>query len=182
MPYPTEHKPKTHARIVRAASRLFRRRGFARTGVDRLMADAGLTRGGFYAHFADKSRLLVEALEQAFDESRDNLLARGLEHLRGTDWVRAAGRRYLTSEHARAPADGCPIPSLGAEVSRAPRSVRVAFEKRLLEIADGMRRRLGDRNRRRALRLLASWTGAMLLARAVADPALSEEILSAARD
>lgn len=184
MPYPPDHKPKTHARIVRVASRLFREAGFQATGVDRLMSAAGLTRGGFYAHFRDKTQLLVESLELVLDESRANLLERGLGELEGEAWARAAAKRYLSPGHRSAPGDGCPVPALGAEVARAPRSVQRAFAARLDGILTGMAARLGGgaAGRRRAIQLLSSWVGALLLSRAVGERRLGEEILAATRD
>lgn len=183
MVYAPTHKPKTHARIVSVASKLFRAEGFRATGVDRLMSAAGLTRGGFYAHFRDKSALLLEALETAFDESSDNLFARGHEQLRGEDWVRAAARRYLSPAHRSEAAQGCAVPSLGAEVARAPAPARRVFGRRIAAIIDGMTERLGGgaQARRRAITLLSSWAGGILLSRATLDPKLSEEILAAVR-
>jgi len=184
MPYSPEHKPRTHARIVGVASRLFRRDGYQSTGVDRLMSAAGLTRGGFYAHFRDKTQLLIESLELAFDESRANLLERGHEDLVGEAWVRAAARRYLSPEHRSGLADGCAVPALGSEVARAPRPVQRAFARRITELIEAMAERMGGgaHARRRALALLSSWVGAMVLSRAVGDEALGEEILAASRD
>ncbi|MBK9001324.1 MAG: TetR/AcrR family transcriptional regulator [Myxococcales bacterium] len=183
MPYSPEHKPKTHARIVAVASRLFRQEGFRATGVDRLMSAAGLTRGGFYAHFRDKAQLLIESLERAFDESHANLLERGHEELEGEAWARAASRRYLSDEHRAGLADGCAVPALGAEVARAPRSVQKVFARRIDGLLDAMAERLGGgvRARRRAIALLSSWVGALVLARAVGDKELGAEILGAVR-
>lgn len=184
MPYPAEHKLKTHARIVDMASRLFRRDGYAGTGVDTLMNAAGLTRGGFYAHFRDKAALLSEALDRAFDESYENLLEGKLEAVTGTEWLRAASRRYLSSSHRQSPDLGCAIPALGAEVSRAPARVRRRFASQVKRMIDGMSERLGGgaRGRREATALLASWVGAILLARAVGDSALADEISASVRE
>ncbi|MCK6534662.1 MAG: TetR/AcrR family transcriptional regulator [Polyangiaceae bacterium] len=183
MPYPPDHKPKTHARIVRVAARLFRKDGFQATGVDRLMSAAGLTRGGFYAHFRDKTQLLIESLERVLDESQENLLGRGLDALEGDAWARAAAKRYLSSAHRAGPADGCPVPALGAEVARAPASVQKVFAARIDGILRQMAARLGGgtAGRRRAIQLLSSWVGALLLARAVGERRLGEEILAAVR-
>jgi TetR/AcrR family transcriptional repressor of nem operon len=184
MPYSAEHKPKTHARIVEHASRLFRRDGYADTGVDALMNAAGLTRGGFYAHFRDKAALLAEALERAFDESHDNLLGGRLAHLSGREWLRAAGARYLAASHRDSPDQGCAIPALGAEVSRAPKRVRRRFGLQVVRMLDGIGERLGGGadGRREAMALLASWVGAILLARAVGDSELADEIGAAVRE
>lgn len=180
MPYSPEHKADTRARIVAAASRLFRRDGYQQTGVDALMGAAGLTRGGFYAHFADKSALLVEAIDHAFDESVENLLGRGLEDREGADWLRAACDRYLTPKHRRHPESGCAVPALGSEVARAPRSVRKAFDARQRQMVDLIADRLGG-DREMATALLASWVGALVMARIAPRRAQAEAILEAVR-
>ena len=185
MPYSAEHKARTRARILNAATQLFRREGFAQTGVDTLMAEAGLTRGGFYAHFRDKIDLFVHALHAAFDESQLNLLARGLEGLQGKAWRAAATRRYLNLNHRMHAAMGCAIPSLGAEIARGPREVRRVFAKRFETLIDSIAERLGGdpaAARREAIALLSQWVGAMVIARAVPDRELAEEILEASQD
>jgi TetR/AcrR family transcriptional repressor of nem operon len=182
MPYSEDHKKRTRRRIVHAASRLFRRRGYRRTSVDALMADAGLTRGGFYAHFRGKSELFAEALRASFAESKDNLLANGLEDARGDAWLDAAARRYLRAAHRSHPDRGCAIPSLGQEVAGAPRSVRKVFETELETLIEQLAARVGGPHpRETAIRALTTWVGAMLLGRAVTREDLIEEIFAAAR-
>jgi TetR/AcrR family transcriptional repressor of nem operon len=183
MPFPAGHKAKTHARIVKTASRLFRRDGYASTGVDRLMDAAGLTRGGFYAHFRDKAALLAEALDRAFTESRRALLDGELAELGGQSWLERATDTYLSSFHRKNPAMGCAIPALGAEVARAPARVRKAFAANIEMMISQFAQRLGGdpESRRRAIALLSTWTGAMVLARAVGDDALADEIIESVR-
>jgi TetR/AcrR family transcriptional repressor of nem operon len=183
MPWSPQHAERTRSKIVRAASRLFRRDGFAATGVDASMAAAGLTRGGFYAHFEDKVHLFADALESAFDEAEARLLDRRFAELRGEAWIEAAAGLYLDPRHRDAPERGCAIPPLGAEIARAPRRVRNVFTARVDRLVGRMAERIGgDGARARALRLLCTWVGALVLARAVTDAALSDEILDAARD
>ncbi|MBX3272751.1 MAG: TetR/AcrR family transcriptional regulator [Sandaracinaceae bacterium] len=181
MPESSEQKARSRARIVEAASRLFRGRGYRDTSVDDLMADAGLTRGGFYAHFESKAALLGAALEAAFAESRRNLFEGRLAALRGDAWRRAASERYLSREHQRRPEEGCAVPALGAEVARAEPEVRDAFEAEVRAILDAMSERL-DGDRARAMRLLSTWVGATLLSRAVHSPRLADAIRRAARE
>ena len=181
MGYAPDHKSKTHERIVSAAAKLFRRDGYSATGVDRLMHAAGLTRGGFYAHFRDKAALLVEAIDSAFEESKNHLLSGKLSELKGREWRRAASERYLAASHRDEVATGCAIPALGAEVARSPLRVRRRFTANVESLVAASSERLGG-DRRQAIALLSSWIGALLLARAVSDPKLSAEILSAARD
>jgi TetR/AcrR family transcriptional repressor of nem operon len=181
MPYPPDHKPRTRVRIVSTAARLFRERGYSRTSVDDLMAEAGLTRGGFYAHFESKTMLLVAAIEHAFQESRANLLEGRLASLRGPQWRMAAAERYLADAHRAQPGQGCAVPALGAEVARGEPTVRDAFERELARLVAGMAERLGG-DRAQALRALSTWVGAITLARAVRDPELARAILDAARE
>ena len=187
---PRTKKERTHQRIVGVAARLFRKHGYDATGVDTLMGEAELTRGGFYAHFRDKAGLFAEALDHAFDESTENLLARGLEALRGEAWAARAAERYLDMAHRDRPASGCAVPALGAEVARAPRGVRARFTRRASLLVELVAERLAPEGadakarahaRREAIAMLARWAGAMLLARAVDDRTLAEEILRAAR-
>lgn len=183
MPWSPDHKARTRERIVRAASKLFRRRGYEQSGVDEVMAAADLTRGGFYAHFEGKSDLFAEALERAFDESEHNLFEGRLAGLEGDAWHAAAAARYLATKHRDQPEAGCPIPALGAEVTRGPRALRGRFGARVARVVDRIAERLGGGPgaRRRAIVLLSTWAGAVLLARAVGDRALADEILDAAR-
>ncbi len=174
-----ERKARSRARIVAAAAKIARSKGFAGAGVDRVMAAAGLTHGGFYAHFRDKWSLMAEALRSAFDEAEQNLLG-GLDGMEGEEVLRAASERYLSVSHVEHPQAGCAIPSLGGEIARAPRGVRAAFRERFLRLVDAHVARFGGdpaAARRRVLVTFASWTGALLLARAVDDASTRDEIL-----
>lgn len=179
---PSTKKERTHERIVAKASRLFRRDGFDGTSVGDLMRAAGLTHGGFYAHFRDKTALVSEALEAAFDQSERHLFAGALEGLEGEAWVEAAAGRYLAMSHRDQRAEGCAIPALGAETGRAPPRVRSVFARRVERVVDAIAERLGGASHRPdAWRLLATWVGALLLARAVPDRRLAAEILGTVR-
>ncbi len=159
-------KEQSHLRIVKAASRLFRRDGQLATGIDKVMSEAGLTHGGFYAHFRDKSVLFAEALDHAFDEAEENLLFRGLDALRGKAYVQAATKRYLATSHRNRPAEGCAIPSLGAEVARSPANVRRRFTGRVEKISQQIAERLdGPDAELRALNLLSLWVGTLIVGR-----------------
>ena len=179
----SDQKARSRARIIEVASRLFRERGYRATSVDDLMAGAGLTRGGFYAHFADKGALLRASLEHAFDEARRQLFDGRLRGLEGERWLRAASRRYLRLGHREHPELGCAIPSLGAEVARVGPEARTAFAGEVERMVAGMAARLGgDDAEARARRTLATWVGAMVLARAVDDEELAERMLDAAHE
>ena len=180
MSYPPEHKVKTHTRIVTAAAKSFRQAGMLATGIDQLMADAGLTRGGFYAHFRSKAALFAESLQAAFAEARENLLFKGLDKRSGHEWVQAASKRYLAKSHRDTPDEGCAIPALGAEVARAPDEVKEAFEREVDGIITAISER-GGLSKPEATALLATWVGGITLARGMKDPAASSQVLEDCR-
>ena len=184
MRYPTDHKQKTHARILREAGRLFRARGYKGCGVDDVMKAAGLTPGGFYAHFDSKEALLAEMLAGAIEQTRDQLL-QGLDKTEGVEWLQKVVKRYLTSTHRDAVATGCALPSLISELTRMGDEGQQQFEAYLLELVSEMEekmpRGLGLDGVDRVLATLALFVGGLSLARAVADPALSARILAACR-
>jgi TetR/AcrR family transcriptional repressor of nem operon len=178
-----QQKARTRARIITAASRIARARGFGGAAVDRVMATAGLTHGGFYAHFRDKWALMEEALHAAFDESETNLLG-DLDGAMGDAVLRAGADRYLTVAHAEHPHAGCAIPALGGEVARAPEGPRAVFRERVERLVQKQAELVGgdaEAARQRVIVTLALSAGALLLARAVGEPRLRDEILSAAR-
>jgi TetR/AcrR family transcriptional repressor of nem operon len=187
MRYAPDHKEKTRARILEAAGRVFRRQGFHAAGVDRVMEEAGLTSGGFYAHFDSKQALLAEALTQAGAETGSRLDA-GLRGLAGRAWVDAFLARYLAPSHRKAMEQGCPLAALVSEVARADGPARESFEAMVRELAA----RLSDQARGegrgpgpsdgRALAALALCVGGLGLARAVRDESLADQILEACRD
>ncbi|GAB3674493.1 TetR/AcrR family transcriptional regulator [Salinisphaera aquimarina] len=170
-------------RIVDRAAALFRERGFDGVGVAELMKAAGLTHGGFYGHFASKDELIAEACLRAIEQTGDRwqtLL--GANEAMPLD---AMARQYLSRRHRDNPGDGCVLASLGAEASRASPAVRGAFTRSvrrfigLLESA--VPRRTEARRRQQGVAACASLVGAVVLARAVDDASLSDEILAAVR-
>jgi TetR/AcrR family transcriptional repressor of nem operon len=181
----SDKKRNTHDRIVSGAARLFRGQGYSASGVDSVMAAAGLTAGGFYSHFKNKDALLAEALLLSFsgmpmpaevgypvpDESSHPL----------ENWV----QRYASELHRDHPAVGCSIPTLAAEVARQGPEVRAAFTEALLERVNALADKLGRRSHENvdaAIVAIAAAAGAILLARAVNDPELSTRVLRAVRD
>lgn len=184
MRYPPQQKRETRQRILEAAGRRFREKGFVAAGVDEVMRAAGLTAGGFYAHFASKRALLQEVLGRSLEATRTRLLG-GLEHLEGPAWIREVARRYLSRLHRDAVGDGCALPALTAEVSRQPAEVRAAFDEFLQEMLGELEAKMPaspDLSARdRTLGLLALFVGGLALARAVDDRTLSDRILLACR-
>lgn len=185
MRYSNAHKTKTRRRILDAASEAFRERGVAGTGVDEVMRRAGLTHGGFYAHFRDKAELVAEACSAGFDSGIPNLeriAALPTVHAR----VRALVLSYLGTRHRDHPSEGCLLASLGGEAARLDRAARDPFSRSLLAhrarfaTALALHPEPGE-NRRRVTALLSMLMGALVLARAIADPDESTALLSEVR-
>ena len=179
--YPKEQKARTRERIVAAAAEAFREEGIADVSVPMLMRRLGLTHGGFYAHFPSKEALVAEACARPL-LNRSAALAdlppdpETLHDLIGT---------YVSADRRDNPAESCPLPSLAGEVARATPEVRHAFTeatKAYLErVAALLPAEVAGRNPDQELALIAGMVGAILLARTVDDPDLSDRILTASR-
>jgi TetR/AcrR family transcriptional repressor of nem operon len=182
MRYSPDHKEKTRAKILESAATVFRRQGYHATGVDKVMEEAGLTAGGFYAHFPSKDALLAEAFEHIAAKG-SSTLERGLEDASDREWVREIVDRYLNDSHRRRPETGCPIPSLAPEVGRAGKAPRQAFERLVGSLIAKIAAHLPPEDaEERAIAITALCVGGMALARAVHDPGYSDRILAACRD
>ncbi|MCP3469332.1 TetR/AcrR family transcriptional regulator [Bradyrhizobium sp. CCGUVB1N3] len=185
MRYSREHKQETHDRIVRKASVRLREKGAHGIGVADLMKEAGLTHGGFYAHFDSREALVIEAFAHAMDRSMD--------HWRKMTGEVAPEKRlaliaesYLSALHRDDPGHGCSIPALGAEIARESPKTRKAFAGKLDEMIEtladhvtGVPRKAA---RKQAIATLATMAGTMLLARIAGSSELSDEVLKAGRD
>jgi AcrR family transcriptional regulator len=187
MRYPPQHKQHSRQRLLDAASRVFRERGYMGAGIDAVAAEAGMTSGAFYGHFPSKEACLVEVVRQATSQQERNR-ERGLDHLTGRDWTAGLLHRYLSPEHWRAVGAGCPIPTLISELPRCSAQVRAAFDDAFLKLVDRMATKLTDADdiepdgaERTALAAIAIAVGGLALARAVDDAELAERILDASR-
>jgi TetR/AcrR family transcriptional repressor of nem operon len=184
MRYPADRKQATRRKILDAALTVFRRDGYEGAGVDAVMAEAGLTAGGFYAHFKSKEALFAEAFVDAIKNAR---LIRGLESegVEGPERIRQIVGKYLSPAHRRFVTKGCPMPPLLSELSRQSEPIRRDFEEVLLEVAGVLAPHLPgeDAGRRedRALAMLATLIGGLSLSRGVAGEALGNRILAACR-
>lgn len=179
MPYPPEHKAQTRARIVASARALFNRHGFDQVTIDQVMARAGLTRGGFYHHFASKDELYTEAVASASSCSPfAREIARGAVRDRA-ELAHLLVDMYLADEMLRAIDDQCPLYALSTDVSRAGRRPREAYSRiveRMASVFGG-----AAREPERALAAVALCVGGMVLARTTHDPALAKTVRIAAR-
>ncbi|MHC3474435.1 TetR/AcrR family transcriptional regulator [Streptomyces sp. 7R007] len=179
--------------VIDSTARLIREKGADQVSVPQAMAAAGLTHGGFYRHFSSKEDLVAQALAAAFTERRqamDQFTDRS--PTAGADRAGHSARdafltAYLSDLHRDNPADGCPAAALAADAVRAePGSpVRAAFTAGLRDLVEGLQRLDGPSDdpgagRATALAELSTLVGAVLLARAADDAALSRDVLDAA--
>jgi TetR/AcrR family transcriptional repressor of nem operon len=173
----TNAKEATHERIVDAAARAIRRSGYHGTGVADIMKDAGLTHGGFYAHFASREAMLAEAADRAGGESVSMM-----EHIAAAtppkQILRAMMQGYLSKAHVEGIENGCAVAALGSEMPRQAPEVRRAATRRIKEMIDLVARQMPDWGQpgahERALFIIAAMVGTLTLARAVDDPKLSD--------
>ena len=190
MPYSAEHKADTRGRIVGAAADLLRSQGIPGTGVAKVMKHAGLTHGGFYAHFKSKDDLVAAAFEEAVIDAGKKL-TEGLQEIEGQERLAHYIGRYLSRIHRDNPELGCPLASLGAELSRGGPGAKEGFEKGLRRLILGLDKVLPpevtatlnenmaeDEN---VLAVMAMMVGGLMLSRAVADEDYSDHILRTTR-
>jgi TetR/AcrR family transcriptional repressor of nem operon len=168
-------------RILDAATKLFRERGIDGIGVDDLMKAAGLTHGGFYGHFKSKEDLVAQACARAVSRMRQNWV-NVVEQATG-DPLEALADTYLTAKHRDGAGRGCPMAALGPEIARQGPMVRHAFTDEFRPFLDYLSRIVqggsSSLRRQKALATYASLVGALVIARAVDDTTLSNEILAA---
>lgn len=186
MPYTAEHKQETRTRIIKSARRLFNRNGFAEVTIDEIMDDAGLTRGGFYKHFAAKEDLYTAAVLQFICNDMPEHWQR--THIdpqaRGRALARMIVDAYLSREHYDDRDASCPMIALPSDVARGNRGVKDAFRQVLqmiLTVFEDNAPRGKMSKRDQALATAATVIGGMVLARALDDPELSDELRDAAR-
>jgi TetR/AcrR family transcriptional repressor of nem operon len=177
-----QQKEATRTQILASASRLLRERGIAGTNVADVMGGAGLTVGGFYAHFESKQALVEATLRGALRASRVKL-RRGLEAMSPQGGVEAFVARYLSAAHRDDAAEGCPLPAVTSEIATTERAYAKALAAELFAAArlpDGIEPS-GISSRSLALGLAALLVGGLSLARALRGTPLSDEVLSSAR-
>lgn len=178
MRYDKGHKEATREKILVEAARRFREEGIDAVGVANLMGGIGLTQGGFYNHFDSKDALAREAMANALEATKARFEKDGS--------LVALVERYLSTAHRDHPGRGCPAATLSQEIARASDEVREGFTDELGEILATIRGALPDAMSARqkkaiAMAAFSSMVGSMTLARAVSDPALSDDILAAGR-
>jgi TetR/AcrR family transcriptional regulator, transcriptional repressor for nem operon len=173
MPWPKEHKRNTRERIVAAAAAAFRQQGIDQVSVADIMRRAGLTHGGFYAHFTSKEDLVAAALAHASAQVT-GMLATPTNDAESTDPLLRAAMTYLSSFHSAHPEQGCPVAALGPELIRAGlnfrRELAAEIRNRLNQLHDLTPPQLSPKIRRRQIAgALACMVGGVILARGLQE-------------
>jgi len=179
---PNSRKEDTHEHILDVAARAIRREGYAGVRVADVMKEAGLTHGGFYAHFPSRDALLVEALARAGRESAV-AVARAAEAKRekGISAFRSLVETYLADRHLGSRESGCPVAALGCEMPRQSKAVREASAERVQRLIVAVRETLPAGTRSAAAVVTGTLVGALQLGRALGDNAEGRALLAATR-
>jgi len=177
----SNRKEVTHLRIVETAARAIRRSGYDGTGVADIMKEAGLTHGGFYAHFPSRDAMLAEAADKAGEETMaiaEQIFAK----VAGEPAINALMNAYLSNEHVANIESGCSLAALGSEMPRQVPEVKKASTRRMKEMISLIESRLPDssNSHETALVMVSTMVGSLLLARAVDDAELSVALRQAA--
>lgn len=184
MRYAPDQSEKTKDRVVKIAAAEMRRRGPNDVGVAEVMRLAGLTHGGFYAHFAAKDDLIAAAIARMFEDSR----ARFREWTEGKekdDALRSYINAYVSTTHRDNPEGGCAVAALASEIHRQGDKARAAYDEGFAGLLRSLEKLLPERDetkrRAHAVQMLAEMTGAVSASRAISDRKLSDEILATVR-
>ncbi|MEU2226779.1 MULTISPECIES: TetR/AcrR family transcriptional regulator [unclassified Streptomyces] len=168
-------KAASRERVLRIAARKIRQDGMSGPGVAEIMREAGLTHGGFYKHFASRDDLIAQAATAALTEVSTTV--EQLAEKSGQEQRAGIIDAYLAKEHRDNPATGCALVTLGSAAGRGDPALKEAYEKRVRGYLDRFGGKDSEEARAEALLTLSALVGATLLARAVADPSLSDELL-----
>jgi len=186
MPYPAGHREEVRKRIVESARRLFNRRGFESVSIDSIMAEAGLTRGGFYNYFESKSDLYAETLGCFFTDPNWKSRWKGVQvNLASDDAGPQIVRAYLSRQHFDDVENSCPMTALPSDVARSDERVKTAFETVFQAMVALLGRNLKSGNRRRedtAMAIAALCIGGMVVARSMNNRDLADRLREAAKD
>jgi TetR/AcrR family transcriptional repressor of nem operon len=185
MRYAEHHKQETRERVLRIAARDLRQNGPDKVVIADVMEAAGLTHGGFYAHFKSKDVFLAETLDGIFIRAR----AKTREMVAGLPPRHALATyidNYVSVAHRDHPESGCPIVALNSDLPRQSQKFRDAFDRGVRSLVAALAGWLADAGEKQADTLapsiLSAMVGAVALSRAVSDRELSDELLKAARD
>jgi TetR/AcrR family transcriptional repressor of nem operon len=180
MPYPTGHRAATKKSIVESARKLFNRHGFENVSLSQIMAGAGLTHGGFYSYFKSKSDLYAEVLGCFFTDPQWKSCWEGVHvDLSSTDVGPQVVRACLSRQHFEDVENSCPMVALPTDVARSGASARRAFEtvfKAMVSVLERSLPQKGRRSRATAQSIAALSIGGMVVARAMMDRELADQL------
>ena len=181
MPYSAKHKQDTRQRILESARRLFNSKGFAEVSIGEIMENAGLTHGGFYRHFNDKSELYAEAVQWFLCEEAPKPWQRPRRGAARKSRAQRIVDAYFSLDHFDDRESCCPLIGLPSDVARSGDAVKAAYQDVLEKLLGLLQADLaGADARERALSLVALCVGGMVGARSVEDPALAHDLRRAA--
>jgi TetR/AcrR family transcriptional repressor of nem operon len=179
-----DKKDRSRERILSSAGSLMRKKGISGASVADVMGGAGMTVGGFYAHFPSKQALMAEALRNTLRKSRA-LLASAAGDLRGADRLRAMARAYLSRSHRDRPESGCPLPANLGEIARGNPAMRKVLAGEIGDMVDELASHLEEEGltdpKGEALAITATMVGGLTLSRALRGSDLSDEFLQSCR-
>jgi TetR/AcrR family transcriptional regulator, transcriptional repressor for nem operon len=183
MPYPAAHRPAVKKSIIESARKLFNRHGFENVSIHQIMAGAGLTHGGFYSYFNSKSDLYAEVLTCFFTDPNWKSCWEGVKvDLSSGDVGPQVVRAYLSRQHFENVEDSCPMVALPTDVARSGKSARSAFETVFKSMVSVLERSLiqnGRPSRATAASIASMCIGGMIVARALVDRTLADELRDA---
>jgi len=183
MPYPTGHRAEVKGKIVQSARRLFNRHGFDNVSIGQIMAGAGLTHGGFYSYFKSKTDLYTEVLGCFFTDPNWKSCWEGVEvDLASADVGQQVVRAYLSRQHFEDVENSCPMVALPSDVTRSGKKAKQAFQTVFKAMVNVLERSSIEDKRTRAAKsqaIAALCVGGMVVARAVVDRPLAEELRDA---
>jgi TetR/AcrR family transcriptional repressor of nem operon len=183
MPYPEGHRAEVKRKIIQSARRLFNRHGFDNVSLQQIMSGAGLTHGGFYSYFDSKSDLYTEVLGCFFTDPEWKNMWEGVEvDMTSADAAAQVVRAYLSRQHFEDIENSCPMVALPGDVTRCGKEAKRAFENVFGAMVGLLERSVsGDSQRRRAKAqaVAALCVGGMVVARAMADRVVADELRDA---
>jgi TetR/AcrR family transcriptional repressor of nem operon len=186
MRYSETHKDETHEKLLKIAGRALREKGPDGVVVADVMKQAGLTHGGFYAHFKSKDALLVEALQGVFAHSKQKFLA-ATEGMPPRHALAAYIDFYVSQRHRDNPTNGCPVTALNSDLPRQSKAFRKAFDDGAKLLVASLEARICDAGvegdaHALAASVLSAMAGAVAISRAISDRSLSDQMLETARE
>ena len=187
MGYSQEHIDDTRNRILAAAGRLLRRHGYAGVSVAKIMSAAGLTHGGFYAHFKSKEELFSAMVGEEFDFTNQLRKLSDVPNVADNARAAVASNYYLDPKNSDRVAPACTLASSTQDVARAKAKTKKAFTRSFKSLLDEYEAAIGTTEgkpemRQRALAAIATCVGGLVLSRALAEKDLASELLNACKD